>query len=149
MSDNEATRSNARIATTDTMGRDEVWLILKALEDKWRPLGCLLDAITALYAERDSLLTVREVLKRECAALKAERSELIDDVESMQRTNNDLAAENERLRAALLPLANLDLRGSGFDQRPDDQIVYARDTTKITVGDVLRARAALKGDSHD
>lgn len=72
-----------------------------------------------------------------------------DDADSWVGPDDALRAENERLRAALLPLANLDLRGSGFDQRPDDQIVYARDTTKITVGDVRRARAALKGDSHD
>src|SRR5687768_18131697 len=45
---------------------------------------------------------------------------------------------------ALRPLAGLDLRGDGFDKRPDSQPVYARDASVITVGDVRRAVAALR-----
>ena len=44
---------------------------------------------------------------------------------------------------ALRPLANLDLRPGAFDKLDNSQVVYARDNTTITVGDVRRARAAL------
>lgn len=47
------------------------------------------------------------------------------------------------LAEALKPLANLDLSPGGLDKARDEQVVYARDDSKITVGDVRKARAAL------
>ena len=58
---------------------------------------------TDLAALRD----VREVLKRECEALKAEQAELIEDVAAMQRTNDALKAENDRLRKSLAEMIEL------------------------------------------
>lgn len=57
------------------------------------------------------------------------------------------ATRAERLAEALRPLAALDLTPDGFDKRPDDQIVYQRNSSTITVGDVRRAAAALR--DHD
>lgn len=51
-----------------------------------------------------------------------------------------LLDEVEALRAALKPLAGLDLRPGQFESLADTQVVYARDNTTITVGDVRRAR---------
>lgn len=53
-----------------------------------------------------------------------------------------MAAAPELLDA-LMPLASLDMVGNGDDMRDDDKILYARDKTTITVGDVRRARAAI------
>lgn len=64
-------------------------------------------------------------------------------------TIRDLLAERDALRAALRPLAELDLRGDGFVHRADTQIVYQREKSKITVGDVHRAAELLKGDTYD
>lgn len=65
-----------------------------------------------------------------------------------QQVIADLRAEVEALREALRPLARLDLRGDNMLSRPDDQPVYARDNTVITVGDVRRA-AALLGEGGE
>lgn len=50
---------------------------------------------------------------------------------------------HEDLLEALEPLANLDLHAGEFDKMPDDQIVYERNNSRITCGDVRRARAAI------
>ena len=47
------------------------------------------------------------------------------------------------LAEAIKPLAALDLRPDSLDTRPDSQVIYARDKTQITVGDVRRAQVAL------
>lgn len=59
--------------------------------------------------------------------------------ESMRDVHDAVAG----LIEAIKPLAELDLRPDGFDKRPDDQTIYARDRSTITVGDVRRAAAAL------
>ena len=69
--------------------------------------------------------------------------------EIMARKLDACEARAKRLAEALRPLANLDLRPDGFDKRPDDQQIYARDRTAITVGDVRRAQAALLRDQEE
>ena len=59
-----------------------------------------------------------------------------------------LLRERDALREALRPLAELDLRPGGMGSRPDDSVVYARDKSRITVGDVKRARALLTADAE-
>lgn len=63
--------------------------------------------------------------------------------------NDELRTENERLRTALKPFADLmDTRCNGYESSPDDEIVrsvgtFGRDYCHITVGDLRRAVAAL------
>ena len=70
-----------------------------------------------------------------------------DMMDARQEGRKEAEARAERLAEALRPLAGLDLRPDGFDKRPDDQTIYARDRTAITVGDVRRAQAARR--DHD
>ena len=57
--------------------------------------------------------------------------------------HNETRAKLQALMLAIVPLADLDLRPDSLDRQPDDRIIYARNRTTITVGDVRRARAAL------
>ncbi len=59
------------------------------------------------------------------------------------RANARLIAAAPKLLEALRPLAGLDLRPGGLDQRADSQVIYAREKSQITVGDVRRAIAAI------
>lgn len=54
-----------------------------------------------------------------------------------------IEAHIRELTDALRPLAELDLRPGAFDAMGDDQTVYARDKSVITVGDVRRAKKLL------
>lgn len=56
----------------------------------------------------------------------------------------NLVQRVQDLEEAIKPLAQLDLRPDGFDKRPDEQVVYARDNSTIKVGDVRRAAGLLK-----
>lgn len=44
---------------------------------------------------------------------------------------------------AIEPLAHLDLKAGQLEKYDDDLTVYQRDNTKITIGDIRRAQAAL------
>lgn len=54
------------------------------------------------------------------------------------------AAINEQMLDALKPFAEFDLRGDNLGGRDDNQPVYARDKTILTVGDFKRAKAAIR-----
>ena len=88
-----------------------------------------------------------DALAAEVEALRRELDRLRGEHVRVRRDRNAAQARAERLAEALRPLANLDLRPDGFDKRPDDQTIYARDQTAITVGHVRRAQAALR--DHD
>lgn len=66
-----------------------------------------------------------------------------DRAEYLRQKGEEARAAVAELIEAIKPLAELDLRPDGFDKRPDDQTIYARDRSAITVGDVRRAAAAL------
>lgn len=93
----------------------------------WRKLGPQIDAMKARVAELEQQLQFKD---KQIAALN---SELCSVAES-----RDAAC------AALLPLAGLDLRPGQFDKMDDSQVVYARDKSQITVGDVRKAREVLQ-----
>ena len=78
----------------------------------------------------------------EIEALRAE-------VRTLVRQNGEWQARVERLAEALRPLAELDLTLDDFDNRPDSQPIYARNKTAITVGDVRKARDALRDHEQD
>lgn len=58
-------------------------------------------------------------------------------------TTPPTAQINQQLVDALKPFAEFDLRGGNLGDRDDNQPVYARDKTVLTVGDFKRAQAAL------
>ena len=105
--------------------------------------GAALDVFTAEQVQDYARANVAHATDAKDAEIKTLRAER----DSFQRVGIAAHDRAERLAEALRPLAELDLRPDGFDKRPDDQTIYARDRTAITVGHVRRARAALR--DHD
>jgi hypothetical protein len=63
-------------------------------------------------------------------------SDLHDEITELRRLVSQLGD-------AIRPLARLDLNPGGFDMMPPDQVVYRRDNSVITVGDVKEAAHLL------
>jgi len=121
--------------------------LVKRLREPWFTNGCELyqleaaDRIEALTAERDSLLSGHRILNIDGARLqdRAEKAE----------------ADNARLREALEPFA---AKANGYDGIPpakywgDISCVmrhYDDEEVSVTLGNLRKARAALKGENHD
>ena len=116
--------------------------------DKHLPTGVRIYAYDA-----DTLRTYAranmEPLIAEIAALRAEREVICAESLKYADKSGRLEAKVDRLAEALRPLAELDLTPDDFDKRPDSQPIYARNKTSITVGDVRKARAALRDHEQE
>jgi hypothetical protein len=66
--------------------------------------------------------------------------------ETWQELRDKLEAENGQLREALTPFAALDVRHMTEMEKAPDHPVFGLNATKITLGDILRARAAVEMD---
>ena len=85
----------------------------------------------------------------EIEALRAEREVICAEAVKYADKSGRLEAKVDRLAEALRPFAELDLTPDDFDKRPDSQPIYARNKTAITVGDVRKARVALRRGRTD
>ena len=88
-------------------------------------------------------------LRSTIEALRAEREVICAEAVKYADKSGRLEAKVDRLAEALRPLADLDLTPDDFDKRPDSQPIYARNKTAITVGDVRKARVALRRGRTD
>lgn len=115
-------------------------------DERWRDeFGAAIDGI-------ESALEPLKTLAGDWSDCPTDRAEIIAarSLPSLTELEQDsgvsaLTKENERLRKALTPLADIPLGGEIIEE--SDLVLYHNGGKAITVGDVLAAQVALRGDS--
>ena len=108
--------------------------------------------VALLESDAERIASCPWRVQKGCTALCQPPKGLRDALARAEAAEQSLSAMQARvdgLEVALRPLAELDLRPDGFDERPDTQTIYARDNSRITVGDVRRAIAAIAAQRQE